>query len=1096
MRTNDYPNGSRPSSDSRRRHNNIYDDDNDNVQDYESGSTRTHSNDFQPGAIVRVKLTNFVTYTDAEFFPGPNLNMVIGPNGTGKSSLVCAICLGLGWGPQHLGRASQLGEFVKHNTNDAIVEIELQRRPDQPRNHVIRLRIIKDGNHREWWLDGKKTSHKAVQEVTRRYNIQVDNLCQFLPQDKVSAFAALSPVELLLQTQRAAAPELMLQQHEKLKELSKGQKALEAIHEQDKESLRNWESRQEGLRGEVERLQERQAIEEKVLVLQKTVPFVEYKITRAAHLFNKAKKEAAQAKLKELEARVEPTRQLIRHKEDYRDQVTTVVKCRETAVARFEHQAAELQKTIETLDQNIEDHNSEAKAEKENENKRRAELTKIRRKITELKARAQEEPVEFNAAEWNEKIRAKEKELRDINIEARELKAEHEIMMGQGRIVKKSLNDANIELASLNTQEGQQLSILEKLSRETAEAWKWVQENTDRFEKPVYGPPLISCSVKDNRYTAAIESLFRRGDYLAITTQTPGDHKILSEEFWGNRGVKGEFPIRRSDGSGLNERPMSAQELQKLGMDGWAIDFIDGPEAVLSMLCSTVNINKTGVTLRDISEDQYNAILGAERLNSVVAGSQSYRISRRREYGPQAVSTSTSSFGPATHWVDQPVDNSAKDEIQRKINSLQSDFDTLKARITPTRAKITELENKAKEVLPEIKELREEKAVQQRARTEFDGLPTKIESAESDLAAKETEGSEYQARIRNLQVKHDSTVLMKAKQVLEYRNVIEKIRSSHEDLLEAQIRLIEAKSDVESLKIRHRDIDQKLENEQRIAKEAEDISKVAKREASAALAVCQQLRADPENAAHLDAWGKIGDDITLDSLQDEIRAEQAKLEFVHANNPNALRDFEKRQSDIDKMKEKIGEAERRINKLSRKIKEIRDEWEPALDTLIGEISTAFAHNFEEIGCAGEVGVHKDEDFDLWAVEIKVKFRETEPLQILDQHRQSGGERSVSTIFYLMSLQALARAPFRVVDEINQGMDPRNERMVHERMVEIACKEHTSQYFLITPKLLTGLRYDERMKVLCIASGEHMPGNYKKLDISKIINIRKSIMASG
>ena len=52
-----------------------------------------------PGAIVRVKLTNFITYTSAEFFPGPGLNMVIGPNGTGKSSLVCAICLGLGYSP-------------------------------------------------------------------------------------------------------------------------------------------------------------------------------------------------------------------------------------------------------------------------------------------------------------------------------------------------------------------------------------------------------------------------------------------------------------------------------------------------------------------------------------------------------------------------------------------------------------------------------------------------------------------------------------------------------------------------------------------------------------------------------------------------------------------------------------------------------------------------------------------------------------------------------------------------------------------------------------------------------------------------------------
>lgn len=54
---------------------------------------------FQPGSLVRVKLTNFVTYTAAEFHPGPSLNMVIGPNGTGKSTLVCAICLGLGWSP-------------------------------------------------------------------------------------------------------------------------------------------------------------------------------------------------------------------------------------------------------------------------------------------------------------------------------------------------------------------------------------------------------------------------------------------------------------------------------------------------------------------------------------------------------------------------------------------------------------------------------------------------------------------------------------------------------------------------------------------------------------------------------------------------------------------------------------------------------------------------------------------------------------------------------------------------------------------------------------------------------------------------------------
>ena len=41
---------------------------------------------FEPGAILRVKLHNFLTYDDVEFRPGPRLNVIMGPNGTGASS--------------------------------------------------------------------------------------------------------------------------------------------------------------------------------------------------------------------------------------------------------------------------------------------------------------------------------------------------------------------------------------------------------------------------------------------------------------------------------------------------------------------------------------------------------------------------------------------------------------------------------------------------------------------------------------------------------------------------------------------------------------------------------------------------------------------------------------------------------------------------------------------------------------------------------------------------------------------------------------------------------------------------------------------------
>lgn len=152
------------------------------------------------------------------------------------------------------------------------------------------------------------------------------------------------------------------------------------------------------------------------------------------------------------------------------------------------------------------------------------------------------------------------------------------------------------------------------------------------------------------------------------------------------------------------------------------------------------------------------------------------------------------------------------------------------------------------------------------------------------------------------------------------------------------------------------------------------------------------------------------------------------------------------------------------------------------------------------------------------------IRESEPLTTLDSHRQSGGERAVSTIFYLMSLQSLTRSPFRVVDEINQGMDPRNERLVHKRMVGIACgmldgvAQHSlengheeeedekdgvagqgrggSQYFLITPKLLHNLTYERGMRVLCIASGEYMPEDRSRVDFKGCVNLMRGLKAGA
>ena len=51
------------------------------------------------------------------------------------------------------------------------------------------------------------------------------------------------------------------------------------------------------------------------------------------------------------------------------------------------------------------------------------------------------------------------------------------------------------------------------------------------------------------------------------------------------------------------------------------------------------------------------------------------------------------------------------------------------------------------------------------------------------------------------------------------------------------------------------------------------------------------------------------------------------------------------------------------------------------------------------------------------------------------------------------------------------MDPRNERLVHHLIVNTATQLATCQYFLVTPKLLSGLHYNERVQVHTVQNAE-------------------------
>ena len=66
----------------------------------------------------------------------------------------------------------------------------------------------------------------------------------------------------------------------------------------------------------------------------------------------------------------------------------------------------------------------------------------------------------------------------------------------------------------------------------------------------------------------------------------------------------------------------------------------------------------------------------------------------------------------------------------------------------------------------------------------------------------------------------------------------------------------------------------------------------------------------------------------------------------------------------------------------------------------------------------QIFIYFQNDFDNYGIGIFVKFGDNKPMKELTTF-QSGGERSVATVLYMLSLQELSKSPFRCVDEINQ-----------------------------------------------------------------------------
>ncbi|XP_032146820.1 structural maintenance of chromosomes protein 5 isoform X2 [Sapajus apella] len=1018
------------------------------------------SRPFVEGSIVRISMENFLTYDICEVSPGPHLNMIIGANGTGKSSIVCAICLGLAGKPAFMGRADKVGFFVKRGCSRGMVEIELFRASG---NLVITREIDVAKNQSFWFINKKSTTQKVVEEQVAALNIQVGNLCQFLPQDKVGEFAKLSKIELLEATEKSIGPPEMHRYHCELKNFREKEKQLETSCKEKTEYLQKMVQRNERYKQDVERFYERKRHLDLIEMLEAKRPWVEYENVRQEYEEVKLVRDRVKEEVRKLKEGQIPMTHRIEEMERERHNLEARIKEKATDIKEASQKCKQKQDVIERKDKHIEELQQALTVKQNEEHDRQRRISNTRKMIEDLQ---NELKTTENCENLQPQIDAITNDLRRIQDEKALCEGEIIDKRRERETLEKEKKSVDDHIVRFDNLMNQKEDKLRQRFRDTYDAVLWLRNNRDKFKQRVCEPIMLTINMKDNKNAKYIENHIPSNDLRAFVFESQEDMEVFLKEVRDNKKLRVNAVIAPKSSYADRAPSRSLNELKQYGFFSYLRELFDAPDPVMSYLCCQYHIHEVPVGT-ERTRERIERVIQETRLKQIYTAEEKYVV-KTSFYSNKVISSNTSL--KVAQFLTVTVDLEQRRHLEEQLKEINRKLQAVESGLIALRETSKHLEHKDNELRQKKKELLERKTKKRQLEQKISSKLGSLKLMEQDTCNLEEEERKASTKIKEINVQ-------KAKLVTELTNLIKICTSLHiqkVDLILQNTTVISEKNKLESdymaassqLRLTEQHFIELDENRQRLLQKCKELMKRARQ-------VCNLGAEQTLPQEYQTVFQDLPN--TLDEIDALLIEERSRASCFTGLNPTIVQEYTKREEEIEQLTEELKGKKVELDQYRENISQVKERWLNPLKELVEKINEKFSNFFSSMQCAGEVDLHteNEEDYDKYGIRIRVKFRSSTQLHELTPHHQSGGERSVSTMLYLMALQELNRCPFRVVDEINQGMDPINERRVFEMVVNTACKENTSQYFFITPKLLQNLPYSEKMTVLFVYNGPHM-----------------------
>ncbi|XP_077004527.1 structural maintenance of chromosomes protein 5 isoform X2 [Tamandua tetradactyla] len=1018
------------------------------------------SGSFVEGSIVRIAMENFLTYDICEVSPGPHLNMIIGANGTGKSSIVCAICLGLAGKPSFMGRADKVGFFVKRGCSKGMVEIELFRASG---NLVITREIDVAKNQSFWFINKKSTTQKVVEEQVAALNIQVGNLCQFLPQDKVGEFAKLSKIELLEATEKSVGPPEMHRYHCELKNFREKEKQLETSCKEKTEYLEKMIQRNERYKQDVERFYERKRHLDLIEMLEAKRPWVEYENVRQEYEEVKLARDRLKEEVRKLKEGQIPITHRIEEIEKQRHSLEMRIKEKATDIKETSQKCKQKQDVLERKDKHVEELQQALTVKQNEEHDRQRRISNTRKMIEDLQ---NELKTTENCENLQPQIDAITNDLRQVQDEKALCEGEIIDKRRERDTLEKEKKSVDEHIVRFDNLMNQKEDKLRQRYRDTYDAVLWLRSNRDKFKQRVCEPIMLTINMKDNKNAKYIENHIPSNDLRAFVFESQEDMEVFLKEVRDNKKLRVNAVIAPSSSYADKAPSRSLNELRQYGFFSYLRELFDAPDPVMSYLCCQYHIHEVPVGT-ERTRERIERVIQETRLKQIYTAEEKYVV-KTSFYSNKVISSNTSL--KVAQFLTVTVDLEQRRHLEEQLKEINRKLQAVDSGLIALRETNKHLEHRDNELRQKKKELLERKTKKRQLEQKISSKLGSLKLMEQDTCNLEEEERKASTKIKEINVQ-------KAKLVTELTSLIKICTSLHiqkVDLILQNTTVISEKNKLESdymaassqLRLREQNFIELDESRQRLLQKCKELMKRARQ-------VCNLGAEQTVPQEYQTAFQDLPN--TLDEIDALLTEERSRASCFTGLNPTVVEEYTKREEEIEQLTEELKSKKVELDKYRENISQVKERWLNPLKELVEKINEKFSNFFSSMQCAGEVDLHteNEEDYDKYGIRIRVKFRSSTQLHELTPHHQSGGERSVSTMLYLMALQELNRCPFRVVDEINQGMDPINERRVFEMVVNTACKENTSQYFFITPKLLQNLPYSEKMTVLFVYNGPYM-----------------------